>query len=150
MYRTAPRKSSYDKYDIDKLLILVKEHTKDNELVISGAVKAVEKVEARSLLPQRLSLKADFPIDAVIVLTKSQASIMYHNYLVQHGDDKPMDLDDLSEDDIHKLIKNAILSLREIRKHTPTTEANPNDDEHSITAIISKTQENVETPSDNN
>ena len=91
-------------------------------------------MEASGLLPKKLVVKSDFPLDAVIGLTKNQASIMYHNYMVKyHGE--VMNLDDISEKEIHDLITKAIHYLRE---EEDKVKENPKED--STTAVISQTQ----------
>ena len=135
VYGTTPRKSSYDKYDVNKLTILLKAHVDDNEINITQAEYQLKQTEARALLPQKLVLKA---------------SIMYHNFLMHNGEETLV-TEDVSEEHLHKMIKKAIIQLRE----TDKTNENPVDDmdidDDNQANIVSQTQdpENTENQDSN-
>ena len=100
IHGTAPRKSSCVEYDVNKLRELIKHYVENNNNEINEIEKTVKVVEARALLPKRLVLSANFPIEAVIGLEKNQASIMYHNYAVDHDNDE-INVEELSVTDLH-------------------------------------------------
>ena len=64
VYGTTPRKSSYEAYNIEKICILLRAHVSDNQILMDEIEYQMKQVEASALLPQKLVIKADFPLDA--------------------------------------------------------------------------------------